>query len=92
MKFSFDVGKNEKHTVSFSFNQMSGFLTVRVDDEKVIKVYDKFLFRSMPPYEINVGNTEKHTVRIENESKTFLQPREYKVFVDGKCLNTYRGY
>jgi len=94
MNFSFTVGITEQHRVDFSFDQMMGNLEIKVDGQTAIADFRMFSLSLTKRYEITVGVEEKHLVAIEKSRKLFfagLRPQQYRVFVDGKLVETYEG-
>jgi len=94
MQFSFEVGFEEKHVVSLSYNQMVGLLSISVDDREVIREQRHFSFSLIRTYELTVGTAERHIVRIEKERKRLLagfRPQKYRVYVDGQLIREYEG-
>jgi hypothetical protein len=95
MKFSFEVGVNEKHTVEFYFNQMRGDLSIKVDGEEVVSDFRIFSLSLTKEYTFSVGQRERHGVRIEKKRKLFLaglRKQRYRVFVDDKLVREYEGF
>ena len=88
------VGINEPHQVDFSFDQFIGNLEIKVDGETAVKDFRIFSLKLTKRYELVVGVDEKHQVVIEKKRKLFLagmRPKQYRVFVDGKLVQTYEG-
>ena len=95
MKFSFEVGTEERHTVEFYFNSMWGNLSIKVDGEEVVRDLRMLSLSLTKAYSFNVGTREQHTVRIEKERKLFLaglRKQKYRVFVDDHLVNEYEGF
>jgi hypothetical protein len=94
LKFSFEVGVAEKHTVDFDYDAWLGNLSIKVDGREVTS--DR-LFISLSltkTYAFRVGSTEQHTVTIEKKRKLFLaglRPQRYRVYVDGQLIREYVG-
>ncbi|PAD74492.1 hypothetical protein [Paenibacillus campinasensis] len=94
MKFSFEVGHEEKHTVEFEFNQFLGNLSIKVDGNDRIRDFRTLSFKLMKTYEFEVGNEEKHQVKIEKIRKLILagfRKTKYKVYIDGILSKEYEG-
>ena len=94
MHFTFDVGFHEQHRVDFSFDQFVGNLEIKVDGEPLVKDFRMFSLRLTKRYEFTVGHNEQHQVAIEKKRKLFLaglRPQQYKVFIDGRLVQTYEG-
>jgi len=65
MRFSFEVGHAEKHIVEFEFNQFLGNLSIKVDGNDRINDFRTFSFKLIKTYEFEVGNEEKHKLRLK---------------------------
>ena len=94
MQFSFEVGKHEKHLVSFEFNQMIGNVSIKVDGQEVASDLRLLSLSLVKTYEFVVGTGERHTVRIEKRRKLFLaglRPQQYRVFVDNRLVQEHEG-
>jgi len=94
MQFSFTVGINEQHRVDFSFDQVIGNLEIKVDGQTAIKDFRFASLKLTKRYEFIVGVNEKHSVAIEKKRKLFLaglRPQQYRVFIDGRLVQTYHG-
>jgi hypothetical protein len=94
MQFSFMVGVTEPHQVDFSFDQFIGNLEIKVDGQTVIKDFRIASLKLTKRYELVVGVNEKHHIAIEKKRKLFLagmRPQQYRVFIDGKLVQTYQG-
>jgi len=94
MQFSFIVGAQEKHQVDFSFDQFIGNLEIRVDGQPAIKDFRMLSLSLTKRYEFIVGINERHQVAIEKKRKLFLagfRPMRYRIFIDGKLVQTYEG-
>ncbi|CAN5254601.1 hypothetical protein BH10ACI1_BH10ACI1_33820 [soil metagenome] len=95
MNFTFEVGNQEKHLITFNFNQFWGNLKITVDNEDIIKNIHLLSLSLIRQYRFNVGETERHNVLIEKERKLFFagfRKQKYRVFVDGKLFNEYEGF
>ena len=94
MQFSFRVGVQEQHQVDFSFDQFIGNLAIQVDGQPLIKDFRMLSLRLTKRYEFTVGTREQHNVVIEKKRKLFLaglRPMQYRIFIDGKLVQTYEG-
>jgi hypothetical protein len=90
--FDFKVGSFEKHLVMFHWGQWLGLATIKVDGVEVDHerhIYGTSLTRN---YEVAVGASEPHAVRIEKTRKRFLagyRRQTFKVFVDGELVGEH---
>lgn len=94
MRFSFEVGHAEKHIVEFEFNQFLGNLSIKVDGNDRINDFRTFSFKLIKTYEFEVGNEEKHQVKIEKIRKLVLagfRKTKYKVYIDGILDREFEG-
>lgn len=94
MQFSFVVGTAEQHRIDFAFDQFIGNVEIKVDGQTAIKDFRLFSLKLTKRYELTVGTNEKHQVVIEKTRKLLLagaRPQRYRVFVDGKLVQTYEG-
>ena len=90
MKFTIEIGENEKHRLEYHFNQLLGSL--------VIKLNGKPLKRSVrlinePVLEVHafvVGKFEESTVRIEKERKPLLGHRN-RIYVNNRLTKVFEG-
>jgi hypothetical protein len=95
MKFSFEVGTEERHVIEFYFDSMRGDLSIKVDGCEVVKDFRMFSLSRVKEYTLNVGTRERHVVRIEKERKLFLaglRQQKYRVFIDNKLVREYEGF
>ena len=91
---AFTVGKDEKHVISYRWDQVWGWLTVTVDDVPILKKFVLFDFRLTSVVEFEVGRREKHTVRVEKRRSlvtSFARPQPITGFVDGRAMATHDG-
>jgi len=90
MKFCLEVGELERHTIEFDFNQLLGELKIRVNRQEVkrnIRLFDEPLTET---HTLQVGETERFTVRIEKERK-LLFGQKCRVFVNDRLYKCYEG-
>ena len=95
MKFSFEVGTEERHVVEFYFNSMRGDLSIKVDGVEVVRDFRLFSLRLTAEYTFEVGKNERHEVRIEKKRKLFLaglRQQKYRVFIDNQLIEEYEGF
>ncbi|MEY9951936.1 hypothetical protein [Leifsonia sp. EB34] len=85
----FTVGDREKHDVVYTFDQMWGWLTVWVDGRLIVKRFVTVSFRLSSVIEFEVGEQERHLVRIEKTRPlmfAFAQPQPIRAFSDGALV------
>jgi hypothetical protein len=100
MRFTLEVGDNEKSTIEFSRNWFNGAIQILVNGEQVARQspfspFTHFSFTLKRRYEFVVGAVEKHQVVIEKERPLILagaRPQIYRVFVDGRLIHEQSGY
>lgn len=90
MRFSIEVGNNEKHTIEFRFNQLLGRSVVLVDDQEVFRKKRWFSEPLIERYAFKIGQFEPVRVRIEKERK-HLFGSKYRIFVDNRLMQFYQG-
>ena len=83
MKFTLEVGEEEKHTVEFDFNQLAGTLLITVDDKPVLKNRRVINEPVQETYELIVGEKQKNSVRIEKRRKQLLGHRS-RVWINNR--------
>jgi hypothetical protein len=92
LDFSFPVGTGEQHTVHFSFDQVWGFLTIRVDGKPVVRAWPFISFSLSQQYRLTVGEQERHDVLIIKERQLVFagfRAQVCRVFVDGVPAGEY---
>ena len=85
----FTVGDREKHEVAFTFDQMWGWLTISVDGRLIIKRFITVSFRLRREFEFEVGERERHVVRIEKTRPlllAFANPQPIRAYCDGTLV------
>ena len=90
MKFSIEVGINEKHLIEFNFNQLFGRAVLKVDGEVVFKKARWFSEPLTDRYEFEIGQFEPVRVRIEKERKLLIGSK-YRVFLDQRLTQLFQG-
>jgi hypothetical protein len=100
MRFTLEVGDNEKSRIEFSRNSFTGAMHTLVNGHKVaqqslLSPGTHFNFDLKRTYEFAVGRLETHKVTLEQERPLlFAGFREqiYRVFVDGRLVHEQTGY
>ena len=90
MKFTLEVGEEEKHVVEFNFNQLAGNLVISVDNQPVIKSTRVFNEPLHEVFTIEVGGKQKSAVRIEKNRKPLFGHRNV-VYVDNRLTRVVEG-
>lgn len=78
----------------FTFDQMRGWLTIRVHGKLLLKRFITFSFRLRSEFEFEVGERERHDVRIEKTRRlmfAFANPQPIRAFVDGRLVAQVDG-
>jgi hypothetical protein len=86
---SFEVGDAEKHHVDFTFNQFWGPLAILVDGQPVVGDLRILSLNLVKTYELTVGVTEKHAVKIEKTRPLFFagfRSQIARAYVDGQLV------
>ena len=100
MKFTLEVGNNEKSRIDLSRNWFTGAMQVLVDGEEAarqswLSPSTHFSFTRKRRYEFEIGKMEKHQVVIEKERPLIIagiRAQTYRVFVDGQLIHEQTGY
>lgn len=90
MKFTIEIGEAEKCRVEYSFNQLTGTLVIKVNQQPVKKTVRWINEPKFEVHDLEVGEMERHTIRIEKERKVFLGHRN-RVFVDNRLVRVFDG-
>ncbi|MFI6265285.1 hypothetical protein [Micromonospora sp. NPDC051006] len=94
MKFSFEVGVEERHQVTFSFDKVWGGLSITVDGQPVHRELRVLSVELVKRYQFTVGVQERHDVLIEKERKLMFagfRPQQYRAYVDGQLVAEHTG-
>jgi hypothetical protein len=86
---SFEVGTQEKHLVEFRFDQFWGGLVVTVDNQSIVRELRIMSISLVKTYELVVGRSEQHHVRIDKTRKLFFpgfRSQVVRAFVDGEFV------
>lgn len=90
MKFCIEIGEVEKHTIEFTFNQLFGQLTIKVDNKEVKKHHWLFNEPLAETYDFSVGDRENIAVRIEKRRKPLFGNR-CRVFLNQRLMKVQDG-
>jgi len=86
---SVEVGKKERHTVTFAFEKYLGNLSIKVDGRTFVRTVQVLSFKTVQTWELLVGVNEKHAVRIEKYRPRLFagfRPQLVKAYVDDKLV------
>lgn len=89
MQLCFELGEQERHQVTFSFDKIFGRLTISVDGKPVKRDVRVISLRLVKRYEFPVGTRERHIVVIEKERKLLFagfRSQICRAYVDGVLL------
>ena len=90
MRFTFEIGGQEKHLVEYHFNQFIGRLVLKVD-EQPIKTFFRLVNEPIHEvFEFAVGQFERQEIRIEKQRKSLLGHRN-RVFVNNRLVKVVDG-
>src|ERR1700691_1794382 len=100
MRFTIEIGQQEKHWISYSRNWFLGTERLSADGELIANrnVFSLSNYASFPlcrRYEFTVGRAEPHKVVFEKQRPLLLagvRPHIYRVFVDGKLVHEQQGF
>jgi hypothetical protein len=93
MKFTVEIGENEKQVIFFSFNKFWGNLKISVNGKTILKDVRMFSVNLVKQYEFKVGQTEIHNIRIEKIRPLIFagfRTNEYKIYVDGNLYKEFK--
>jgi hypothetical protein len=90
MKFTLEVGAQERHQIEFEFNQLLGRSVIRVDDREVFRKNRWFSEPIVESYDVEISGHEQIRMRIVKERKLLVSSR-YKVYVDNRLTQLYQG-
>lgn len=90
MKFCVEVGEVERNRIEYAFNQLLGQLCIRVNQQEVknsVRLFDEPLTET---HTLEVGKTERLTVRIEKERKLLFE-QKCRVFLNDRLFKCDEG-
>jgi hypothetical protein len=93
MKFTVEIGNEEKQVISYSFNKFWGNVLVTVNGEKVKSDLRLYSLKLSKMYEFTVGTIEKHTIKIEKIRPLVMagfRSNTYRVYVDGEMFKEFK--
>ena len=90
MKFTFEVGKTEKHLIEYNFNQLLGRLEIKVNQQSIKQSTRLFSEPVREAHEFDVGKQEHWSIRIEKERK-HLFGQINRVFINNRLASFYQG-
>jgi len=85
MKFNIEVGREEKHNVEFSFNQLTGTLEIRVDSQLVVQSQRLINEPVCETYQLTIGEQEKNDVMIEKYRRPLFGHRR-RVWINNRLV------
>jgi hypothetical protein len=88
MKFALQVGETEKHHVEFSYQQLAGSLTIKVDKKPIRRSVRLLNEPVHEVFQFAVGQMVKTDVRIEKWRKQLFGYRNC-VYVDGRLVHVF---
>jgi hypothetical protein len=89
MQLQFQVGVQERHQVTFSFDKFWGKLVITVDGVPIVNELRIASVKLIKTYEFAVGVQERHHVRIDKERKLLFagfRPQICRAYVDGRLV------
>jgi hypothetical protein len=94
MKFSFEVGNEEKHSISFEYDRKWGKLFILIDGREAIKDIIIASFTLTKQYTFYVGIQERNKIVIEKERKLFFagfRKQKYRIYVNDILVEEIEG-
>lgn len=94
VQLAFDVGVDERHHLTFSFDKVWGRLRIEVDGRPVHRELRVLSVNLVKRYEFTVGVHERHAVVIDKERKALLagfRPQICRAYVDGHLVAEQAG-
>ena len=100
MKFTLEIGIQEKHRIEYYRNWFFGTERLQVDGKLIASrsVLTLSNYISLPlcrRYDFTVGEAETHAVVFEKERPLLLagiRPHTYRVYVDDKLVHEPKGF
>jgi hypothetical protein len=100
MKFTLEIGENEKHQIDYYRDWFFGNERLRLDGQilasrNIISPSNYVSFPLCRRYEFTVGTVEKHSVVFEKERPLLIagfRPHTYRILVDSKLVFEKKGY
>jgi len=83
---TFETGNDERHSCLFNYNTMTGAVKIAVDNKEISSSNVLFIGRTL--FTFQIGNVEKHDVKIELENPPFFAIRgsTVKIIVDEQLI------
>jgi hypothetical protein len=91
MKFTVAVGHTDRHFVEFNFNQLSGTLSIQVDNRPIFQSRRLINEPVDEVYQFMIDGIEKSEVRIEKHRKPLFGHRN-TVYVNGRINRVIDRY
>jgi hypothetical protein len=91
MKFCLEIGREEKHLIEFSFNQLLGQLVIKINHREIKRSTRLFNEPLREHHAFGVGEDERLNVRIEKERKP-LFGEKCRVFLNDRLYQYHEGY
>ena len=99
MKFSIDIGNQERHRIDYARNWFTGDERLSVDGEVIARrsvlSLSNYVSSLVRRHDFTVGQTERHSVAFEKERPLVFagfRPHTYRLFVDGALVLERSGY
>lgn len=100
MRFTFQIGDEEKCCVEFYRNHFSGRMYVIIDGEELSlrspwSLSTHFTFNLVKRYEFTAGKKEERQIMIEHRRPLFVAGfrwHNYAVYVDSELLEEHYGF
>jgi len=90
VKFTIDIGENEKHRLEYYLNQLRSSLVIKENEKPIVKAGRQTTEPVLEVHVVVVGKNERSTVRIEKERKP-LGGRRNRLYVNNRLLRAFEG-
>jgi hypothetical protein len=90
MRFSFEIGDTEKHSVEFEFNQLFGRTRIVLDGREIKRTRRLFSEPLRQDHEFSVDEKGALVVRIEKERQIIFASK-YRIFLNRRLMSVKQG-
>src|SRR5215207_8335831 len=88
MKFTIEIGEQEKNRLEYQFNQLLGKLVIKVNEQPIKKSLRLVNEPVLEVHVFTVGRNEQSEVRIEKERKQLLGHKN-RLYVNNRLLKVF---
>jgi hypothetical protein len=93
MKFTVEIGNEEKQVINYSFNKFWGNVKITVNGKKVKDDFRLYSLDLVKTYEFIVGLNERHDIKIQKIRPLFnagFRSNTYRIFVDNELFKEFK--